>query len=163
MLFMPDSIYQHDVLASSEHQADLLRRLGRGERVNDVDWANLAEEIDGIGLSELHAVESYLNLILLHLLKLHVWPDSEACRHWRVGIVGFQKNLKRRFAPSMIQRINLGELYADAVDQLRAGDPDLRLPAENPFRLDDLRVGDVKSLVSRFAASEADPEPDPRT
>ncbi len=96
---MPDSRYEHDVLAWSEHQADLLRRLGRGEGVNDVDWANLAEEIEGVGLSELHAVESCLNLILLHLLKLHVWPDSEACRDWRVEIVGFQKNLKRQLPP----------------------------------------------------------------
>jgi hypothetical protein len=160
---MPDSLYEHDVLAWSEYQAELLRRFGRGERVNDVDWANVAEEIEGVGLSELHAVESFLSLILLHLLKLHVWPDSEACRHWRVEIVGFQKNLKRQFAPSMKQRIDIGELYTDVLDQLRAGDPDIRLPPENPFTLDDLRVGDLKSLMSRFAASEADPEADPRT
>jgi hypothetical protein len=57
---MPDSLYEHDVLAWSEHQAELLRRLGRGERANDVDWANLAEEIEGVGLSELHSVESLL-------------------------------------------------------------------------------------------------------
>ena len=68
---MPDGLYERDVLAWSQHQADLLRRLGRGERVNDVDWANIAEEIEDVGLSELHAVESFLNLIIVHLLKLH--------------------------------------------------------------------------------------------
>jgi hypothetical protein len=160
---MPDSLYEHDVLAWSEHQAGLLRRLGRGERVGDVDWANLAEEIEGVGLCELHAVESYLNLILLHLLKLHVWPDSEACRHWRVEIVGFQKNLKRQFSPSMRQRLDLADLYTDALDMVRAGDRDIRLPPENPFTLDDLRHGDVKTLLSRFAPSEADPGLDPQT
>jgi hypothetical protein len=27
---MPDGLYEHDVLAWSQHQAELLRRLGRG-------------------------------------------------------------------------------------------------------------------------------------
>ena len=67
---MPDGLYERDVLAWSQHQADLLRRLGRGERVNDVDWTNIAEEIEDVGLSELHSVESFLTLILVHLLKL---------------------------------------------------------------------------------------------
>jgi hypothetical protein len=31
---MPDDLYDRDVLAWSEYQADLLRRLARGERVN---------------------------------------------------------------------------------------------------------------------------------
>jgi hypothetical protein len=41
---MPESIYEHDVLAWPEHQAELLRRLGRGETVDGVDWTNVAEE-----------------------------------------------------------------------------------------------------------------------
>jgi hypothetical protein len=40
---MLDNLYERDILAWSGHQAGLLRRLGRGEQVNDVDWANLAE------------------------------------------------------------------------------------------------------------------------
>ncbi len=40
---MSDSLYERDVLAWPEHQADLLRRLSREEQVNDVDWANVAE------------------------------------------------------------------------------------------------------------------------
>jgi Domain of unknown function DUF29 len=68
--------------------------LGRGERVNEVDWANIAEEIEGVGLSELHSVEGFLNLIRVYLLKLHAWPDSEASRHWCGEIVAFQRNAK---------------------------------------------------------------------
>ncbi len=154
---MPDGLYERDVLAWSLLQSDLLRRLGRGERVNDVDWAHVAEEIEDVGLSELHSVESFLNLIMVHLLKLYAWPESQACGHWRGEIVGFQRNLKRRFSPSMRQRIDIGELYNDALDQLRAGDPDIRLPPENPFTLDDLRDGDLKSLLSRFAPPRSGP------
>jgi hypothetical protein len=50
--------YQSDVLVWSEHQAELLRRLAAGERVNDqVDWQNVIEEIDSVGSEQLHSVE----------------------------------------------------------------------------------------------------------
>jgi hypothetical protein len=139
---MPDSLYESDVLAWSRHQADLLRRLARGERVNDIDWAHVAEEIEGVGQSELHSVESFLNLIMLHLLKLQAWPDDPASDHWHSEIVAFQNNARRRFTPSMRQRIDLDALYADAVKQLRAGDRRNNVPRPwpdaNPFTLDPL-------------------------
>jgi Domain of unknown function DUF29 len=153
---MSDDLYERDVLAWSEHQADLLRRLARGERVNDVDWTHVAEEIEDVGLSELHSVESFLNLILLHLLNLRASPDSLACGHWRSEIVGFQSSLGRRFSPSMRQRIGIGELYTDAIDQLRAGDPGAPLPVDNPFTLDHLLNDDISTLLSRFPPPAAD-------
>jgi Domain of unknown function DUF29 len=147
---MPDGLYERDILAWSEHQADLLRRLGRGERVNDVDWVHVAEEIEDVGLSELHSVESFLDLMLVHLLKLHAWPDGEFRAHWRGEILAFQKNARRRFSPSMRQRIDLTTLYAEAVMQLQAIDPDIRLPAENPFSLDQLLTGNLDELIARL-------------
>jgi hypothetical protein len=48
---MPDGLYELDILAWSQHHADLLRRLGRGERVNDGDWTNLADEIEALSRS----------------------------------------------------------------------------------------------------------------
>src|SRR3954452_13510486 len=135
---MANSLYERDILAWSQHQADLLRRLAQGEPVSDVDWANVAEEIEGVGLSELHSVESFLDLMLVHLLKLRAWPDDEARGHWRGEVVAFQDEASRRFSPSMRQRIDLGTLYAEAVMQLQAVDPDIRLPVQNPFSLDQL-------------------------
>ncbi len=40
---MEDDPYERDVLTWSEHQSHLLRRLARGERVNNVDWAHIVE------------------------------------------------------------------------------------------------------------------------
>ena len=43
-------LYDTDILAWSDRQADLLRRMAAGERVNDqVDWENVAEEIQDMG------------------------------------------------------------------------------------------------------------------
>jgi hypothetical protein len=49
---MPDDLYDRVALAWSEHQAGLL---WRGERVNEVDWEHVIEEIEDVGLSELLA------------------------------------------------------------------------------------------------------------
>ena len=58
---MPDGLYERDALAWSERQADLLRRLAAGERLNEaVDWPNVIEEVQDVGLSELRAVRSLL-------------------------------------------------------------------------------------------------------
>lgn len=139
---MSDDLYERDVLAWSEREAGYLRRLSRGERVNDVDWAHLVEAVEDVGLSELNAVSSHLEQVLVHLLKLRAWPESQAARHWRVEVVAFQRNAARRFAPSMRWRIDLDRLYRDAADQLEAGrahgDPPLGLPADCPFTLDQL-------------------------
>ncbi len=138
---MPDDLYDRDVLAWSQHQATLLRRIARGERVNDVDWDHVIEEIEDVGLSELHAVESYLELILVHLLKIDTWPDSDAVNHWRAELVSFQSNALRRFAPSMRQRIDIAHAYRSATRQvalLNGGDLPDWWPAECPFTVDQL-------------------------
>ncbi len=152
---MSDGLYERDVLAWSQHQADLLRRLGRGERVNDVDWTHVAEEIEDVGLSELHSVESFLNLILVHLLKLHAWPDHQARAPWRGEIAAFRNNAARRFAPSMRQRIDVGSLHAEAAAQLRETDPNVQWPDENPFTLDHLLKDDTDTLLNRFRPTAA--------
>jgi len=150
---MTDGLYDTDILAWSHDQANLLRRLGRGERVNDVDWTNLAEEIEALGRSELHAVESLLTLMLMHLLKLRAWPDSEACNHWRGEIVGFQHEANKHFTPSMAQKIGVDGLYAFGIKRLRTEAPNTRFPAENPFTLDHLLKEDWDALLACLPAA----------
>lgn len=150
---MPDGLYERDILAWSEAQADLLRRLSRGERVNDVDWDNVVEEIESVGLSELHSLQSFLRLVILHLLKLNAWPDSDARNHWHGELVGFQDEAAKRLAPLMRQRVDIDKEYASAMRQVRASDPSVRLPGENPFTLDQLLTEDVDTLLSRLSSA----------
>ena len=48
-------LYEDDILLWSERQAELLRRRAAGELVNDaeLDWPNIAEEIEDVGKSQL--------------------------------------------------------------------------------------------------------------
>ena len=77
------SDYDDDILLWSERQAELLRRMAAGERVNNqVDWENVAEEIESVGRTERRACESHLVQALLHDLKAEAWPLARDA-HWR--------------------------------------------------------------------------------
>ncbi len=149
---MPDDLYGRDFLTWAEAQAGFLRRLRDGECINAaVDWPNLIEEVEDLGRAELHAVEGLLLQALVHLLKAHGWPAGPA-RHWSAEAVGFLAGARRRFTPSMRQRIALGQLYRDARAQVAADDLDGReprdLPTDCPFSLSDLLADptDIEAL-----------------
>jgi hypothetical protein len=95
----------------------------------------------------LHSVESLLTLMMVHLLKLHARPDDQACAHGRGKVVAFRNNARRRFAPAMRQRIDVGVLYSEAVEQLRKADPAVGWPDESPFSLDQLLNDKTDTLL----------------
>ena len=152
---MPDDLYEQDILAWSDHQAGLLRKVARGQRVNGVDWEHVVEEIEDVGLSELNAVQSHLRQMLVHLFKVHSWPDHAAVQHWQEEIAAFQAEASQRFAPSMRQRIDLDRLYARALKQLRAvdyGRPPPPWPTDCPLTVDQLLNDDAAVMQARLAA-----------
>ena len=70
-----DGLYDTDVVEWSERQADLLRRMAARQPSNDApDWDNIAEEIESVGRSEVHSVESLLVQALLRDLKVRARP-----------------------------------------------------------------------------------------
>jgi len=145
-------LYESDILEWSEHQAALLRRVAAGERVNGVDWANIIEELEAVGRSELRACESMIRQLLVHLLKMRAWPASKAVAHWRAETRNFLFEAKQSYSPSMAQRIDLARLYRSALDQVREEQDDsgaaCALPDICPFSLDALVVsGDLEALV----------------
>ncbi|MBV9250426.1 MAG: DUF29 family protein [Acetobacteraceae bacterium] len=71
------SLYDDDVYAWSEQQAAALRKLvTRRDLPNELDLAHVAEEIEDVGVSQLHAVRSLIRLILIHAIKC--WADPLA-------------------------------------------------------------------------------------
>ena len=136
------SDYDTDILSWSERQASLLRRLAAGERVNEqIDWENVAEEVESVGRSELHRTESLLIQTLRHRLKILAWPDSPHVPHWEEEATIFAMDAGRAFQESMRQRLDLGWIYRKArhrfPTQIDGREP-LPLPATCPFSLDQL-------------------------
>ncbi|MBV8524208.1 MAG: DUF29 domain-containing protein [Acetobacteraceae bacterium] len=118
-------------------QARLLRRLSAGEKGNvEVDWENVIEEVQDVGQSELRAVRSLLVRALEHLLKIHGWPSGPS-EHWRNEALTFLVDARRSFTPSMRGRINVRDLYQEALAVTLAtiidGVPPRSLPSAWPF------------------------------
>ncbi|MGI4943154.1 MAG: DUF29 family protein [Janthinobacterium lividum] len=160
---MPVGPYDQDALIWSEQQADLLRRLAPGERANDaVDRANVIEEVQDVGQSQLRSCQGLLRQAMLPLLKLHAWPASQAAGHWREEASTLLDDAALYFAPSMRQRIDLAALYAKALRQAASATdesgPALHLPNACPFPLDALLSGEVPELVEAVKAGPSEAE-----
>jgi hypothetical protein len=135
-------LYDEDIVLWSEQQAELLRHHASTARANDaIDWPNIIEEIEDVGSSHLHAVESLLVQALRHMLKADAWPLSRDAPNWRADAIDFRRQARRRFVPSMRQKVDIDELYADARAALPTandGQPPLPVPDVCPVTLDDL-------------------------
>jgi hypothetical protein len=140
-------LYDNDILSWSEKQAELLRRRAAGERVNenDIDWLNVAEEIEDVGISLLRAVRPHIVQALLHDLKAEAWPDSRDVPHWRAEARVHRDEARDDYVPSMAAKIDLAKLYAralrgmpDTIDGL----PPLPVPDVCPATLDELLAED---------------------
>ncbi len=160
---MADRAYERDALAWAEHQAGLLRRLAAGDRLNEaVDWVNVIDEVQDVGISELRSCESLLRQALVHLLKLSAWPGSRSTGHWRSEAIGFLGDAKGRFSPSMRRRIDLAAEYRLASRQVQALDDESGVagphPPFCPFILDDLLAEDpeIAALAARLVSSPND-------
>ena len=105
-----------------------------------VDWENLIEEVESLGIRERHAVESFFVRLLEHLLKrcYVVFPDCY--RGWEIEIRNFRNELKRRlkYSPSL-QRF-MAEIredcYQEALENVQEDYPQINFPRLCPFPLD---------------------------
>jgi hypothetical protein len=91
----------------SERQAALLRRRAAGELVNeaDIDWRNVAEEIEDVGRSELRSCRSLLRQALRHMLKAGAWPQARDAPTWRADAIDFRRQARDAFTPSSGRRL----------------------------------------------------------
>ncbi|MEA5508401.1 DUF29 domain-containing protein [Crocosphaera sp. UHCC 0190] len=85
--------YSSDYYTWTKEQANLLRQ----RRFEQIDWDNLIEEIEELGNSRENALESYLERLLEHLLKLSYWEsEKEYCRRgWKSEIRNFREQIKK--------------------------------------------------------------------
>lgn len=152
-------LYETDVVEWARRQVDALRQLAAASRSNDVDWANLIEEIESLGRSQVSGLERKLTLILAHLIKVVSAPDSQASRGWRSEIASHQRVVRKRFPNSVRRLLDWDDLWADARDDARDslaewGDSLVGgLPRHNPFQLDELISSDfdVDDALAKMA------------
>lgn len=114
------SDYDTDTLLWSERQAALLRRLAAGEQVNaQVDWENVAEEIDSVGRSQRIALASHVRVVLEHLMKLEASPAVEPRRGWRETVRWARLDIKELLEDSPSLRRTVGAVIARQLPDVR--------------------------------------------
>lgn len=106
-----------------------------------VDWENLVEEIEAMGRSEKHSLESNLIVIVLHLLKWQYQPERRS-GSWAGSIVEHRRRVSKSLkeSPSLkpyLEQVFDGE-YRYALRQAVA-ETQLSVdtfPSECPYTID---------------------------
>jgi hypothetical protein len=76
------TLYDEDFVLWAQHQAGALRAMALGGSNQQLDWANLAEEVEGLGISQRSALRSQLRRIIRHLVKLQYSRAIDPRRGW---------------------------------------------------------------------------------
>ena len=133
--------YETDLYEWTSAQADALRRRAS----NELDWDNLAEEIETLGRSERREIASRLKNLLLHLLKWRYQPERQ-CGSWRGSIVEAREELEAVLAdnPSLrsLPAERLPSVYASARRKALDETGLLRLPDDCPWTVEEVLSAD---------------------
>jgi hypothetical protein len=146
-------LYDTDFYAWTQQQAEKLREV----RDNRLDAENLAEEVADLGKSELRAVTSHLDQVLIHLLKAAYSPADQPRTGWLNEADLHHREMLKAFSPSMRQKIDLAGSWQAAVRITNRelndyGEPPLAAETPCPFTLDELLAEhfDVDAALARL-------------
>ena len=79
------SLYETDYMLWLETTLEQVKH----RQVEQLDWDNLAEEIEGLGIALHHKIDSYLRRILIYLLLYKYWTIERK----KVAQIGAIKSL----------------------------------------------------------------------
>src|SRR5215510_1676844 len=88
----PAPLYDHDFYAWTQEQAALLR----AKKSRELDYPNLAEELEALGKRDRRELEHRLEVLVMHLLKWRYQSERrERSRGWRSTIREQRRRLAR--------------------------------------------------------------------
>jgi len=122
----------------------------RAGRLDDLDLAHLAEEVEGLAIATRSAVRSRTRTIIEHLLKLQHSPATEPRHGWRRTLRVQRSQLLDDLTASLRRELEeaLKDLYRDArenaADDLRSHGKHAAadaLPLDCPYTLEQILSG----------------------
>jgi hypothetical protein len=134
-----DVHYDEDYYAWLEANAALLR----AGRLSEVDVQHIAEELEDMGKGERRAIEGYLKVLILHLLKWRFQPMRRSVS-WQQSIDNARDEIQRRLDDSPSLHPRLEELVAARYPVVRrnamreTGLPIATFPDPCPFSAEEL-------------------------
>src|SRR3954471_21583998 len=111
--------YDEDFYAWTQYQADILRAMACDD--NRFDRENVAEEIEDLGKSVRHAVESQITRVLEHFLKLAHSPADRPRYGWMSSIAEARRVLRQKLTATLRRHADseFTEFYDDAREAAR--------------------------------------------
>lgn len=141
------TLYDEDLAEWAFRNADLLR----SGKISEADLENIAEEIESLGISESHQLESRLTQILEHMLKLRLIEGAlleSNRRGWKASVerqrIAIATLLKR--SPSLKRQLNgetLADCYRGAAKAFEAGF-EVTPPTQCPFTFEQILGSDIR-------------------
>ena len=128
------TLYDQDFYAWTQCQMELLQ----ARRWDELDIANLIEELDSLGKQQRQELENRLEVLLGHLLKWRYQPESRS-KSWRATIREQRQKIQRHLKenpslkPYLLEAIEIG--YQDGLNLLDRETPvdPKQLPQVCPF------------------------------
>ncbi len=145
--------YESDFYAWTQKQGALMR----AGRLDEVDWENVAEEVESLGRNEFRSLVSFYRLVLLHMLKWDRQP-SKRTRGWAGSIALHRKHAEQALEENPSFRNRVEETLARAYELARleaakeTGIPLDRFPETCPYTRTD--------IMDRDFSLHADPDKD---
>lgn len=102
---MNSATHDNDFYAWTQEQAHLLKT----GQLHQIDWQNIAEEIEDMGRSEKRQLESRLEVLIMHLLKWQFQPNLRS-RSWQLTIKEQRLRLEKLLQENPSLQSNLSEV-----------------------------------------------------
>ena len=138
---MTTATYETDFYLWTQQQAELVRQ-GEFNRI-DLDLENIAEEIESMGRREKHSIRSYLQNVLLHLLKWQYQPQRRGTS-WRSSIYNGRDQIEELLEENPSLRAQLGAIVEKSYPNARrlaaneTGLPLTTFPDVCPFTMEQI-------------------------
>jgi Domain of unknown function DUF29 len=139
----PAELYERDYYTWTQEQARALRE----HRIEELDWANVAEEIEDLGKREKRALRSQLIRLLGHLIKFAyarevMWVNNN--RGWELSIRGARREALIYLNENPGLRPHVHQIFQSAYGSARLEVmktlrlPDSAIPEAPPWTLDEI-------------------------
>lgn len=117
-------------------------KLLKEKQFNQLDLANLIEELEDLGSEKKLAVKSLLEQIIRHLLLLEYWHTEYGhnSNHWEAEIISFRVQINDRMTTNFYNYLseNLSSIYSKALKYVQKKSRIDTFPQECPYTLDQL-------------------------
>ncbi|MEA5513020.1 DUF29 domain-containing protein [Nodularia sp. UHCC 0506] len=105
---MNSSTHENDFYAWTAEQVNLLKT----RQLDQIDWQNIADEIEDMGRSEKRQLENRLEILIMHLLKWQFQPNLRS-RSWQLTIKEQRLRLEKLLRKNPSLQSHLTEAIQD--------------------------------------------------